>query len=112
MVTSTITLPAVALISISSGFTPVNSRAMPCRKEVSLNVSSVPATVTVNDTRSSNAEGVDDVLEPDKTKATTSRITPANEHRAGTHTFGFLHAFTKLSFEGSSFAAMGTPIDL
>jgi len=112
MVTSTTTLPAVALMSMSSEFTDVNNLVTPCRKEVSLNVSSVPATVTVNETRSSNAEGVDGVLEPDMENEATSKITPTNEHRAGAHTVGFLHTFTKLRFEGSSAAAIGTPSDL
>jgi hypothetical protein len=71
-----------------------------------LNVSSVPVTVTVKDTRSSNAGGVDEVLEPGNTSETTSKITPTNEHRAGPHTFA------KLRFEGSSVAAMGTSMDL
>lgn len=77
-----------------------------------MNVSSVPATVTVKDTRSSNAGGVDEVLEPVNTSETTSKITPNSEHRAGAHTLGFLHTFAKLRFEGSSVAAMGTPMDL
>lgn len=68
MVTSTTTLPAVAFMRMSSTSTDVNSRAMPCRNDVSLKVSSVPATVTVKDTCCWNATGVDDEL------AATNRI--------------------------------------
>ena len=110
MVTSTTTLPAVAFMRISFKLTAVNRRAIPCRNDVSLKVSRVPAMVTMNDTRSLNAIVVD---EPDEKCAATSIADVAMRATAKTeHSMIAQKVFLEGPDEGEAFASVCTLIDL